>query len=45
MGAAEKISQRQQQECPRFENHEAWGSRFWGSVYGEENLGQPPDTN
>ncbi len=26
----------------RFENHEAWGSRFWGNVYGDENLGQPP---
>jgi|SRR5271169_2274382 len=40
-GAAEKISQPRQQECPRFENHEAWGSRLWGSVYGKENLASP----
>ena len=26
----------------RFENHEAWGSRFWGSVYGEGTGPAPP---
>ncbi len=39
-----KIFSRGQQECPRFELREAWGSRFRGSAAGA-NLGQPPFEN
>jgi hypothetical protein len=37
--SAKKIFRPQQQECPDFEHHEVWGSRF---IVVSASLGQPP---
>jgi hypothetical protein len=39
--SAKKIFRPQQQECPDFEHHEVWGSRF---IVVSASLGQPPVT-